>query len=147
MVSNIQKRFESFVMPEPNTGCWLWSGSLVTKGYGAFRLNGKSVMAHRVSYKMYNGEIGLMHVLHKCDCPSCVNPDHLFLGTDTDNKIDMENKGRRVRGSLSPMSKLTETDIISIRESKMPGFVIAKKYGVSQSVISRVKSKNSWKHI
>jgi hypothetical protein len=82
-------------MPEPNTGCLLWLGKVGTDGYGLFKVGGKRRAAHRVSYEIHKGPIppGLW-VLHRCDTPACVNPEHLFLGTHADNMRDMVAKGR-----------------------------------------------------
>jgi len=76
--------------------CWLWTGGIATQGYGVFRVDGKSVSAHRHSYKIHKGEIpDGMHVCHSCDVRNCVNPDHLWVGTATDNMQDMIKKGRQ----------------------------------------------------
>jgi hypothetical protein len=76
-------------------GCWLWTGAVGDSGYGQLLIAGRLVGAHRYSYAMVNGPIpGAMEVLHKCDTPPCVNPAHLFLGTQAENIQDMFNKGR-----------------------------------------------------
>lgn len=101
------ERFDKFVYPEPNSGCFLWGGGeFVSGGYGKFRLgktaNGKpnDVRAHRFAWERANGPIPAgLHVLNKCDTPLCVNPDHLFLGSDAVNAADMAAKGR---GRRSP---------------------------------------------
>lgn len=96
-------RFEKFVFPDPNSGCWLWGGSEGTQGYGQFgvRVGGKSMpkLAHRVAWALYRGPIpdGIC-VLHRCDVRLCVNPDHLFLGSVPDNQRDMARKGRGTKG-------------------------------------------------
>lgn len=78
------------------SGCWQWKGSSNKDGYGTTRYMGKSIMAHRLSFLLHGGEIpDGMCVLHSCDNPPCVNPDHLFLGTHQDNMDDMARKGRR----------------------------------------------------
>ena len=78
-----------------DTECWVWTGSLFESGYGRFSRSNKKLRAHRVSYEIYKGAIpDGMHVLHECDNPPCVNPNHLFLGTHLDNMKDMERKGR-----------------------------------------------------
>jgi hypothetical protein len=81
-------------------GCWEWSSSIDPSGYGKITFDGKQLLAHRVSYAIYQGQIpdGMM-VLHRCDNRSCVNPDHLFLGTGKDNMVDCAAKGRAVRAN------------------------------------------------
>lgn len=86
--------------PEPNSGCWLWLSSVDAGGYGRLYATGRGQMlAHRASYESFVGPIPAgMCVCHKCDVRSCVNPDHLWLGTDADNTADMVRKGRQRRG-------------------------------------------------
>lgn len=92
---NSCEMFEDKYIPEPNSGCWLWIGAL-RAGYGNFWYKGKNESAHRVSWLLHNGKIpDEKCVLHKCDMPSCVNPDHLFIGTQRDNVIDAVSKGRQ----------------------------------------------------
>ena len=81
--------------PEPNSGCWLWTKSLCTGGYGQIRVDGALCSTHREAWKIWRGDIpqGLC-ILHRCDTRSCINPDHLFIGTHTDNARDMVAKGR-----------------------------------------------------
>lgn len=81
--------------PEPNTGCWLWMGATTAAGYGRLETLGKKAQAHRTAYALFVGPIpnGLL-VCHKCDVRSCINPDHLFLGSAADNTRDMIRKGR-----------------------------------------------------
>lgn len=94
-------RFMKHVMPEPNSGCWLWTGGLTRGGYGILRVGSlsdgsrRSARASRLAYSLFVGPIdGDLFVCHKCDVPACVNPDHLFLGTARDNIRDMVKKGR-----------------------------------------------------
>lgn len=97
---SLLKRFEEKYCPEPNTGCWLWTAALNNKGYGkigAYRSKGRYdwMLAHRASWFLFKGQLSdEMCVLHKCDTPACVNPDHLFLGTKGDNIRDAVHKGR-----------------------------------------------------
>jgi hypothetical protein len=92
---SVEERFASKYIPEPNSGCWLWIASCVTGGYGKFFFQGKYRRAHRVAWVLHRGLIppGL-DVLHRCDTSCCVNPDHLFLGTDSVNMRDCVRKGR-----------------------------------------------------
>jgi hypothetical protein len=89
--------------PIPDTGCWEWYGAFNNYGYGSIRVDGLRVGAHRASYVAHVGPLpSNMQVLHKCDNPSCVNPDHLFLGTQSDNVYDMVHKGRHIHGTTHP---------------------------------------------
>lgn len=89
------ERFEAHLMPVPFSGCWLWDGPIVLKGYGCFSFKQKRRFAHRVSWELYKGSIPSgMLICHRCDIPSCVNPEHLFPGTYSDNINDMYAKGR-----------------------------------------------------
>lgn len=103
-------RFAAKVCPEPNTGCWLWTAQLMPGPwqYGRFTYRGREMLAHRASWEIHRGPIPRrMHVCHRCDTPSCVNPDHLFLGTHQDNMRDRDNKGRGYKGGYSRISRGT----------------------------------------
>lgn len=90
-----KERIEEFSIPVPESGCWLWTRHLAEGGYGSFGEGGKHHRAHRIAYEVYVGPIPEgMFVCHKCDTRSCCNPDHLFLGTQSDNIKDMYRKGR-----------------------------------------------------
>jgi len=95
-IARVTERFLGKIIKEPNSGCWLWDGTIHPSGYGYFSLRTKQmVKAHRFSYARWRGHLpDHMHVLHKCDTPACVRPDHLFLGTPRDNAADREQKGR-----------------------------------------------------
>lgn len=88
--------FEARILPEPNSGCWLWDGDLSNGGYGRFWINGKRYRAHRYALQCHLGRPipDGMNVCHRCDLPSCVNPEHLFIGTQSENMLDAVNKGR-----------------------------------------------------
>jgi hypothetical protein len=142
--------FENRYIPEPNSGCWLWIGALAHSGYG--RMRGREY-AHRFSYRFHKGQVGNLHVLHRCDNPPCVNPDHLFLGTHDDNMADMVSKGRydagrvKMRGELHYKAVLTEKQVYAIRRDERRVGEIAKEYGVTPTAISAVKSRMSWRHL
>ena len=99
-MQSLLDRFSSKVEPCPATGCWLWT-ACITRGYGRFKLDGVLAIAHRVSWELHVGPIpDGMYVLHRCDVRSCVNPNHLFLGTQLDNMKDASSKDRLHRKSL-----------------------------------------------
>lgn len=148
----IQDRFEMQVMPALD-GCHYWIGHATDSGYGHFTINYKNIRAHRMSYMLYKGEItdGLV-VCHTCDNTLCVNPDHLFLGTNKDNYLDMVKKGRRwitKVGEEAGASKLTEDQVKEILSLKgvLSQSKIAKKFSVSQSNIWFIHNGKSWKNI
>ena len=89
------ENFYKYVNPEPNTGCWLWSGYTMPNGYGHFSIGTKSHLAHRISFLYFKEDPQDLEVCHKCDNPYCVNPDHLFKGTRQDNVNDMLSKNRQ----------------------------------------------------
>lgn len=149
--------FYSKVYPEPNTGCWLWGGAVNICGYGIFKyqvLPFKTKLAHRASYLLHYGDFDYnnLQVLHKCDNPACVNPEHLFLGTHQDNMNDRKIKNRTNRiahkGSNCGASSLTENDVREIRSmTNINQYEIAKKYGVTQPTISCIIKRKTWRHI
>lgn len=148
-------------IPEPMSGCWLWEGSLQTRGYGW----AGGITAHRLSYKVHRGDIpdGL-HVLHRCDQRSCVNPDHLWLGTHADNMADMSKKGRasrmvgplkiknRVvrsynRGEKHSQARLTDALVREILADKRSMYALARVHGVGYQTIRHIKMRETWKHV
>lgn len=131
-------------------GCWRWTSCLSRHGYGKFTYRPEGyhgAKAHRVSYEAFVGPIPKGHgVLHKCDNTWCINPSHLFTGTQLANMRDASDKGRVLRGSNNPVSKLTECQISMIRSDNRLQRQIAEDYGVTQSLISYVKSGHVWSH-
>jgi hypothetical protein len=112
----------------------------------------KQIAVHRLSYSIHHGHIpeGLV-VMHSCDTPLCVNPDHLSLGTSADNAADSARKARRPRGSNNPQAKLTEKQVIALRERYARGGIthnqLAAEYGVSPALIGHVVTRKAWRHI
>ena len=150
IITRTPSGFIEKVTPEPNSGCWLWLGNYNRDGYGMMCVAGKTVSAHRISWQLFKGEsAGPLLVCHRCDNPSCVNPDHLFLGTASDNQQDSIRKGRFIirRGDAHLMAKLSSNDVLAIREDGRPFAVIAKEYSVSKSNISCIKNGRTWVHL
>lgn len=137
-------RFNEKWIAEPYSGCWLWIGT-EREGYGRFGASHEP--AHRASWRLHNGAIpnGLF-VLHKCDVRSCVNPNHLFLGTHSDNAKDRAKKGRSNRpiGKKNGRCKLAPSDILQIRLDTRSQRVIGREYGVSKTHIRRIQKRKAW---
>ena len=133
--------------------CWDWIGHKNPKGYAQFSLFGTIQITSRVSYLLFRGDLpDGMCVLHTCDNPSCTNPAHLFLGTVAENNADRDNKGRTVPhvGEGHPCSKLTESDVFSIRSRLVSGELrsgIASEYGVHKTTIALIENRKTWKHL
>ena len=146
--------------------CWLWVGYITKKGYGRFFFKYKQIAAHRKSYEIFNGEIKPgMWVLHKCDIRNCVNPAHLYQGTEWDNAMDATKRKRwaygkkngtykypeRVhRGENASWSKLSEKDVINILKCISLGEkqnAIAKRFNVTPANINEIYKGKIWKHI
>ena len=130
--------------------CWEWIGAKARTGYGFFGVKRKMKYAHRVSYAIAKDkDPGRLFCCHKCDNTSCVNPDHLFLGTHQDNMRDMKTKGRSNprRGVASNFCKMTEDTVREIRSADGAVPEIAKRFGVSRQAVSRIRSREAWSHI
>lgn len=147
-------RFRYSITPN---GCWVWDGYCDPKGYGEFRFYGIEKSAARVSYIIHNGPIpNSLHVLHKCDNPPCVNPDHLFVGTHQDNMRDKVNKGRAFlngrnltscRGEKHFNARLSADQAVRIKQSSEPSKVLAARYGVHVTHINRIRRGAKWAHL
>jgi len=132
------------------TNCVEWLGCKNEDGYGQINVNGKSLKAHRVAYEEHLGRIPEdLKVCHQCDNPSCINPQHLFLGTQKDNMQDCAKKGRIVAlsGAASPHSKLSVDDIMKIRADTRLNSVIAEEFGVSKTQVSGIKNGTRGLHV
>ena len=153
-MKNIFERFiEKIEKSSDPEGCWNWKASL-RGGYGQFKVAGKMVLSHRFSFELFKGEIpaGLC-VCHTCDNPACVNPNHLFLGTHAENMADKVKKNRqsRLKGTEHPQSKLSEEQVLQIRELYATGNFsqrqLAKQFGVVQAQIYRIINRKKWTHL
>lgn len=144
---NCVVRFWRFVRITP--GCWEWTGRKLPRGYGSLQVGGCSEYAHVFSWEMHH--IALVprgkEVCHTCDNPSCVNPDHLWVGTRAENALDMKMKNRSTFGEKSALSKLTEGDVVEIRRSSDSQTSLAARFHVSQSTISRARIGRCWKRV
>lgn len=129
--------------------CWMWTGTLRPNGYGQASLNGVSMLAHRLSYLIHYETLPAhLHVCHTCDNPPCVNPAHLFLGTDKDNAQDAARKGRRKGEKASAYVALSEETVLYIRSLERPhAAALAKQFKVHKQTIYAVLSRRSWSHI
>lgn len=143
--SDLKKRFEKYVERTCHPkGCHIWKGAIFNDtGYGRIQVDGKSEPAHRIAYIIYHGNIpDGKWVLHRCDNRLCVNDDHLFLGTQKDNIDDMVSKGRQQRGENHYGAKLTDSQILQIRNEYSKGNIgqkeLAEKYNVSIGLISMI---------
>ena len=132
-------------------GCWLWQGAVFLDGYGVFSAAGRLVRAHRMSWLLTNGVIPEgQHVLHYCDTPLCVRPDHLFLGTPRDNIDDMLAKERSLRGVRNPKARLSEDDVREIRRRRSSGETlvsIALDFGITHAMVSQIARRVAWGHL
>jgi hypothetical protein len=154
-----QERFQFRTTPPDENGCINWVGGLDKNGYGRFKpYDQKRIRSHRYAYQEEYGKIpdGML-ICHNCDNPSCVNPKHLFLGTQKDNALDRSKKGRGAKNNLAglpmkllPNAKLSKEDVLNIRKLIESGELqknIAKIYGLHRSTILHIKKRFTWYHI
>ena len=135
------KRFMSKVHKAEN-GCWLWEAYCMKNGYGFFRTPKRNELAHRVSYRLFVGALDKRDVMHSCDNPSCVNPEHLNLGTRAENMQDAKRKMRVCFGESHGRAKLTNDQVEFAKTAQGLQREIAASLGVSQGHISFIRSGN-----
>jgi hypothetical protein len=169
--------FHDAYEPEPNTGCWLWTRSVDHDGYGYFKIGGET-RAHRASWAIHFGPVPEGRcVLHRCDTPACVNPQHFFLGSNEENTADRHRKRRDAaglrngsftrpqrrpsgerngkqtkpertpRGQVHGMHILTEEQALAILHSGEPTRVLAARHGVSKYAVQDIRARRSWRHL
>lgn len=145
------ERFWRHIEPDTNGGCWLWSGTLLDVGYGQFSVNRAKTSAHRFSWESLRGPIPSgMFICHRCDVRACVNPDHLFLGTQADNMRDAAHKGRVSRGDNHLNAVVNETIVREIRalaEAGQKPAQIAKTYGLKRTTVGAIVRRRAWAHV
>lgn len=147
----LRETFEALILSKDD--CWIFSRAH-SNGYGRFSFKGIRYYAHRVSWILYKGDIpNGLNVLHECDNPICCNPDHLFLGTQSDNALDMVSKNRHVvyKGESNTNHVLTEADVVVIREKFSSGYYshreLAEKFDVTKSTITKIINRETWSHV
>ncbi len=147
-------RFWSKVKRGHNEQCWEWTAYCKKSGYGMMRVGSlkdgsrRTEFAHRVSFEISHGPIPKgMHVCHRCDNPSCVNPSHLFLGTPAENHADCIQKRRHHFGEHHKNAKVTSEIVCAIRSSTDTQRELANRYGINQATVSVIKNYRAWSHV
>lgn len=157
MRKSLEERFwEKVAIPKHLYDCWIWTGTKGAKGaegdyYGQIRNGRRRSQTHRLSWEIHRGPIPEgVHVLHKCDNPPCVNPNHLFLGVQRDNNLDCVAKGRNNIGERNGQAKLTKDNIKCIREMVADGSLqreVASLFHISRCHVSDIVNRKRWRHV
>jgi HNH endonuclease len=145
----LEERFWSKVKIGEPIECWPWLWFVDRDGYGRFGVGRSVERAHRIAYELTYGPTEL-HVLHKCDNPTCCNPGHLFAGTGADNVADRLAKGRQDEGDARGRALLTSGDVQELRRMRAEGTAVdllAIRFRVSKSAIYKVLGGRAWKHV
>ena len=147
----LAEKLDFYSIPEPMSGCKLWTGHANDQGYGCLRHEGKMRKAHVLAFINATGIVPARGqvVRHRCDNPSCIEETHLLLGTQKDNVADCRQRGRMwmPRGEANSTSKLTDEKVLEILLATGTQTEIAERFGVSQQLISRVRLRQGWGHV
>lgn len=150
-MNTLETRFWKYVDRRGDSDCWNWTGDKIRDGYGRIWNNGKTRRAHRISWELRYGEVPEnMCVLHHCDNPSCVNPAHLYLGTNQDNVNDKVAKSRQAVGINNGGNKYPPEKILEIKRLRQDGKTqreIAKTLGVSKGLVYYVITGQVWRNL
>jgi hypothetical protein len=145
-----REKFWNRVKMSPGDGCWEWGAGRDGRNYGQMNVDGRPRKASRLAYESAYGPFDdSLCVLHKCDNPPCCRPDHLFLGTKTDNAADRGAKNRTCHGEAKPAAKLTEAAVLRIMSLRgtMTKRAVAKLFGVGETTIYQIFYGQTWKHV
>jgi hypothetical protein len=140
-------RFIEDVVLDPPEGCVIWPFGLAGLGYGYLRVSGRRTTAHRYALIAFSGDPPepSMVAAHNCHTPACVNPKHLRWATSAENQADRRKDGTHLQGEDAPWSKLTAEDVLRIRSDNRPQQAIANDYAITQTNVSRIKLRKSWR--
>ena len=147
---SLRERF--FHYTKQSAGCWEWAGSKDANGYGRLNVGGKPILASRASFLLHHGDVPAGKcVCHKCDNPGCVNPEHLFIGTQAENVADMHTKGRARKRGLPGVThhaaKMTPEAVREIRAGGKSDAHWATHFGVSRATVHAIRTGKTWAHI
>lgn len=149
LIDRIQSKYEAVT----ETGCWIWTASTNSAGYGQISMPGRPMLAHRVCWEFYNGQIpDGKFICHKCDTPSCVNPSHMFVGDHHANMADMRRKGRAAKvesakGEKNNSSKINNETALAIFNAVGPQKEICRRFNVSRSTLQAIKYGRQWSSV
>lgn len=151
MAKTLLERLMAKAHPIPFTGCFVWLGEVDKDGYGRISNDGKKIATHRAAYTIFKGP-PLAFVCHTCDTPSCINPDHLYDGDNSQNMQDRSARGRAKMaiGEKHGRNKYTEQQVLQIRQMRSEGGSmkkIAKAFATTSGYVSLVVGRKIWKHI